>query len=338
MRRYGLLGFVLCGLATWCVDGLSGEKTPTSEKAPSSEKTGATAEPKGLRLVVMDPLALELSCPCVQGYAQRDYKQLAKYLQERLGVPVDVSFSESLVKALKDDERAEIVIGKRSVVEYDAKRSRRGFNYAASLTGKDGKTTQYGMIVVRTADKATSAADLKGYRIYFGPEESAEKHGAAVVLLRQHGIELPAKLETVAGCEEGATAILEMGPEEKGAAVISSYARPLLEGCGTVPKGAIRVVAETKPVPFVTAFVSDKLSGERQKEITAALLELVAQAELMAALETKRGFVKDDVVAQADGAVPARSTVQVGANVDVSAPVEVGATVKVGASAESKKK
>jgi len=333
MRRIAVMGLVLSGLAAWCVDGVSEEKTPLTEK-----KTAATAEPKGLRLVVMDPLAMELSCPCVQGYAQRDYNKLAKYLQTRLGVPVDVTFSESLVKALKDDDRAEIVIGKRSVVEYDAKRSKRGFTYAASLTGKDGKTTQYGMIVVRTADKAAGPADLKGYRIYFGPEESAEKHGAAVALLRLHGVELPAKLETVAGCEEGATAILEMGPEEKGAAVISSYAHPLLEGCGTVPKGAIRVVAETKPIPFVTAFVSDKLSAERQREVTASLLELGAHPDLMIALETKRGFITEDVVARVDGAAPAAVSVEAGSSVEIGSSVEVGAAVEVGASAEVKKK
>jgi ABC-type phosphate/phosphonate transport system substrate-binding protein len=282
MRTWAISIFVLCGLVNPCVRSSAEESTKKST---------------GIRLVVMDPLAKELSCPCVEGYAQRDYLQLGKYLESKLGVPVDVAFSESLVKALKEDERAEIVVGKRSVVEHDARRAKRGFTYAASLTGKDGKTTQYGMIVVRTADKAASVADLKDYRIFFGPEESDEKHAAAVALLKAHGVGLPTKLETVAGCEEGAAAILEMGPEEKGAAVISSYAHPLLEGCGTVPKGAIRVVAETKPVPFVTAFVSDKLSADLGREITAALLELSGRPDLMIALETKRGFVTEEKLA-----------------------------------------
>jgi ABC-type phosphate/phosphonate transport system substrate-binding protein len=269
-----------------------------SQDVVAEEKAQAVRS-SAVRLVVMDPLAKELSCPCVQGYAQRDYLQLAKYLETKLGVPVDVGFSESLVKALKDDERAEIVIGKKSVVEHDAKRAKRGFQYVASLTGKDGKTSQYGMVVVRTADKAAAAADLKDYRIYFGPEESDEKHAAAVALLKANGVTLPAKLETVAGCEEGATAILEMGPEEKGAAVISSYAHPLLEGCGAVPKGAIRVVAETKPVPFVTAFVSNQVPADRRAVIAAALLELHTRPDLMLALETKRGFVAEEQVADA---------------------------------------
>lgn len=264
--------------------------------ADAAETPSLSAESTTLRMVVMDPLAKELSCPCVQGYAQRDYSQLAKYLESQLGVPVAVSFSESLVKALKSDAegRADIVIGKRSVVEHDARRAKLGMNYAGSLTGKDGKTTQYGMIVVRTADKANKVADLVGYKIHFGPEESQEKYSAAIALLKLHGVTLPPKLETVAGCEEGAAAILEMGPEEHGAAVISSYAHPLLEGCGAVPKGAIRVVAETEPVPFVTAFVSDRLSVDRRRQINQALLAIDTRPDLKLALETKRGFVSED--------------------------------------------
>ena len=264
--------------------------------ANAAETPSRATESTTLRMVVMDPLAKELSCPCVQGYAQRDYTQLANYLESKLGVPVEVIFSESLIKALKDvpEGRADIVIGKRSVVEHDARRAELGMHYAGSLTGKDGKTTQFGMLVVRTTDKASKVADLVGYKIYFGPEESDEKHAAAVALLKLHRVTLPAKLETVAGCEEGATAILEMGPSENGAAVISSYAHPLLEGCGAVPKGAIRVVAETEPVPFVTAFVSDRLSVERRRQISEALLDIDARPDLKLALETKRGFVSED--------------------------------------------
>jgi len=38
------------------------------------------------------------------------------------------------------------------------------------------------------------------------------------------------------------------------ATVISSYAQPLLEGCGTIKKGDLRVIGETDPMPFVVAF------------------------------------------------------------------------------------
>ena len=37
-----------------------------------------------LTVVVMDPLAAPLSCPCVEGYAQRRYEVLGEYLSRRL--------------------------------------------------------------------------------------------------------------------------------------------------------------------------------------------------------------------------------------------------------------
>src|SRR5438045_373639 len=72
-----------------------------------------------LVVVVMDPLAKPLSCPCVEGYAQRDYDKLGAHLSKQLGRPVKVHYSDSLVKAmkLKTSGRADVVIGKKSVVE-----------------------------------------------------------------------------------------------------------------------------------------------------------------------------------------------------------------------------
>ena len=61
-----------------------------------------SAPSSALTMVVMDPLALPLSCPCVKGYAQRDYDQLGRYLEGQIGRPVKVAYSESLAAALKD--------------------------------------------------------------------------------------------------------------------------------------------------------------------------------------------------------------------------------------------
>lgn len=252
----------------------------------------AKAKPNTLTVVVMDPLALPLSCPCVAGYAQRDYEKFGQFLEKKLGRPVQVQFSESLKKAMQDktEGKADIVIGKKSVVDADAKSMSLKFDAFASLTDKTGETTQYGMIVVATKDSAKSASDLKDYRIVFGPEEAEEKHGAAITLLKDSGIAVGDKLEMCGGCDEGVKRILEK-TDQKGAAVISSYAHPLLEGCGNVPKGAIRVVAKTKPVPFVTAFLSGKLSVTDRDAIKKAMFEMGSDAELCVALETANGFV-----------------------------------------------
>ena len=117
----------------------------------------------------------------MKGYAQRDYDKLDGAPGERLGRPVKIAYSESLVSALKTktDGKADLIIGKHSVVLFDAAKAGLQVKQVASLTGKDGATTQTGLIVVPTGDKAKTVADLAGYRIIFGPKECDEKHAAA---------------------------------------------------------------------------------------------------------------------------------------------------------------
>jgi ABC-type phosphate/phosphonate transport system substrate-binding protein len=106
---------------------------------------------------------------------------------------------------------------------------------------------------------------------------------------------IPEKPETCAACDEGALKLMEMDKAgEKGAAVISSYAKPLLEGCGTVPKGALRVIAETEPVPFVVAFTNDGLASDVKQALTKCLMSVKDNLDLMTAIETKNGFVPFD--------------------------------------------
>ena len=248
-----------------------------------------------LHLVVMDPLAAPLSCPCVEGYAQRKYEKLAKYLSQHLDREVTVSFGESLKGGLEkgDVETAHIVIGKDSVVRADAAKLEIVVTPVAQLTGKEGETTQTGLVVVRSGDSAKKVHDLSGYRILYGPPECDEKFAAPRELLEEAGIDVVAaeQAETSAACSDGACKIIEWGETQNAAAVISSYAAPLLEGCGTINKGDLRVVAETKPVPFVTAFVNASLSAGEQKAIRKALLAVMDHPQLLLDLETLQGFV-----------------------------------------------
>ena len=75
------------------------------------------------------------------------------------------------------------------------------------------------------------------------------------------------------------------------ATVISSYAQPLLEGCGTIKKGDLRVVGETAPVPFIVAFVNDSLSLTEKESVRKVLFAVGKDRDLCTALETKDGFV-----------------------------------------------
>jgi ABC-type phosphate/phosphonate transport system substrate-binding protein len=247
-----------------------------------------------LTLVVMDPLAAPLSCPCVKGYAQRDYAKLAKHLETKLNRTVTVVFGESLTATLtkKTDGKADIVIGKESVVRHESAANKLALSPVASLTGKDGKTTMTGLIVVPAKDAAISAGDLKEHKIIFGLPECDEKYLAAMTFLKELGVTPPKVPETCASCSDGATKALDAFKKgEKIATVISSYAQPLLEGCGTIQKGDLRVVGETDPVPFVVAFVNEKLPADVRAAVAKELLDMNASKDLLAALETKSGFV-----------------------------------------------
>lgn len=254
----------------------------------------ATAEeklsPPSLTLLVMDPLSSPLACDCVQGYAQREYEALGAYLQRSLQKPVKVVWSESIASATKEHGTPHIIIGKHSVVKSKTKQAKQRVRPIAQLSGLDGKVTQTGLIVVRKQDSARSLSDLNGYRILFGPEDCEEKHSAPMKLLKENGIEIPAKPETSTACSEAAAALMEIPASVNAAAVISSYAKPLLAGCGTIKKGDLRVIGESETVPFITAFASLSLPQAERQAIRTALLDVELEPQLMVALESAEGF------------------------------------------------
>jgi ABC-type phosphate/phosphonate transport system substrate-binding protein len=253
------------------------------------------AESGSFTLIVMDPLAAPLSCPCVEGYAQRKYEALADHLKEQLHRDVSLVFGQSLQVAMKESHgQADLIIGKDSVVRADAAHVKLDVKPLAQLTDKKGDTTQYGLIVVNKADPAQKVSELIDYKIIFGPAEAAEKHGAAINLLKAAKVAIPEKLTIDEACSDGACKVIELGPKSKSAAVISSYAQPLLEGCGTVKKGDLRVVGQTDAVPFVSAFVASKLSEAEQVAIMTSLESLKESPEKLDALESLLGFLPYD--------------------------------------------
>lgn len=245
-------------------------------------------------VVVMDPLAAPLSCPCVKGYAQRDYDKLGKKLETALGRPVIVQYAESLAAAKKkaDHGHIDLIIGKESVVRHDCKSMNIAYTQIAALSGKDGKTTMTGLFVVAATDPALAVGDLKGYQLIFGPADADEKHLAALGLLKEFKVSLPGQLETCNSCSDGALKVLALHKDGmKAATVISSYAQPLLEGCGTIKKGDLRVIGETDPVPFVVAVINNGVRSDVRALVEKTLFAVGEDARLREALETKSGFV-----------------------------------------------
>ena len=243
-------------------------------------------------MVVMDPLSGPLSCDCVRGYAQRKYEVLGEHLERSIGRDVEVHWFESLVEAAEEIKQPiDLVIGKDSVVRADAETMKQSFEARASLTGKDGSVTQRGLIVVRAEDNAKKIGDLKDYRVLFGPTDAAEKSSAIEACLKSNGVVIDSSRKRFGACSEAVSALVRMPTGEPYAAVISSYAEPLLGGCGVVKKGAVRVVGESGPVPFITAFVHSDLPDATKDDITRALLLAGTNPNVLTQMETLAGFV-----------------------------------------------
>jgi len=249
-----------------------------------------SSTPPRLRIVAMDPLSNRLACDCVAGYAQRDYAKLGTFLKKRLGRPVQVAYAEALASpTVGCPETADLFIGKFSVVVFDAEQVELAVRPIAVLSGKDGSLSQTGLFVVRQDDAAQSIEDLMGYRVLFGAADSDEKRSAAFAALEAFDVPLPDEIQAKSSCSTAALAVVE---NDADAAVVSSYAMPLLQGCGTIEKGELRIVGVTDPVPFIGVFATARVDQEMENALMAALADVRNDAALLAAMESKNGFIR----------------------------------------------
>lgn len=245
------------------------------------------AEKEPLRLVVMDPLALQLSCTCVPGTGQRRYDLLAKHLESFVGRPVSVTFEESLGLALERTAGiAHLIIGKDSVVRFDARRRKLSVRPIAALTDRTGATDFKGVFLVRKSSPAKSLADLAGKSIALGPVEDEEAHAAARQALA--AVKAAANWKTAGSLDSAALALHD---GEVDAAVVSDFLPPLLEGCGKLDRGSVRVLGATGPVPFIRVFATGAVDAALEEKIARGLAAVSTSPKLLAALESKSGFV-----------------------------------------------
>ncbi|MBI3880859.1 MAG: PQQ-binding-like beta-propeller repeat protein [Verrucomicrobia bacterium] len=264
------------------------------------------AAPAPLQLIVMDPLALQLSCACVKGTGQRRYNDLAAHLEKSLGRPVKVTYDESLELARQQTRGvADLIIGQDSVVRGDAAKLKLAVRPLAALTNQRGDTTLKGVFLVRKNFPARSLAHLAGKRVSLGPVEDEETHAAAQRALAAANIH--ANFRTAASIDAAA---LAMNDGETDAAVVSDFLPPLLEGCGKLDRGSFQIIGETESVPFIRVFASDAVDAALEAKITRALFDVAKDAKLLAALESKSGFVplrEEAVTAWTDWRGPGRA-------------------------------
>jgi outer membrane protein assembly factor BamB len=243
-------------------------------------------------LVVLDPLAKELACACVQGYAQRDYRKLAARLEKALKQRVAIEFSDDLAETVAGvgPTREVVVIGDRSLVVESATRTQLKLRPVCELTDREGATTASGLLVARKDDPARALKDLAGRTVYVGLVKADAKHTAAHTLLSAAKLQPPVTLEDRSSGNEAALDVMDSSASPLPVAVIPSYALPLLEGCGSIRKGDLKVIGRTAEVPFITVFLSERLTVESEQTILQSLLDLKSDAKLLKSMESRDGF------------------------------------------------
>lgn len=272
--------------------GVAGALTLSDWSASFGTEPAEDKSIKGtLNVVVMDPLAAPLACDCVKGYANRQYQRLAERLESSLNKRIQLQFTDSLSSLKQKDAKlsCDMVIGKCSVVAHQSQSVGETMKPVASLTDKEGRTTQRGMFAVRSSCPAATLLDLDGAVFYFGSEDCDEKWAAPKRLLEQMELAVAPESKSFASCSEAAKALLQLPKDALACAIISSYAAPLLEGCGTIQRGDLKIIGQTEELPFVTAFVNQRLNPELREAITKALCQPV-DSELQELLETEKGF------------------------------------------------
>ena len=250
----------------------------------------ATVHLAPLRIVVLDPLADCLARDCAKGHARRNYQKLAEYLGSALECPVETVYAESLdsppAGAAAD---VDLLIGNFSEVVFHARKLKLPIQPMAMLSDEDGSISQTGLFVVRQDDPARSAANLRKNRLLLGPEESEERHAAALAALEAWGIPQPSPVLTSPDCGSAALAVVEGKAD---AAVVSGHAMPLLESCGVVEKGVLRVIGRTDSVPFIAVFAVDRGGVPWREKLARALWSVCKHEGLLQALQSRDGFVR----------------------------------------------
>lgn len=241
-----------------------------------------------MRIAVLDPLSNRLACGCVADYARRDYDALATHLERQLDRRITILYGESANRLLSDAPPVDVLIGKSSVVRFDAARAGKNLRTLAVLSGKDGSISQTGLFVVRSDDPAEYIGDLDSRSILFGTSDSDETHSAAFAALEAFAIPRPAPIATRESCSAASLAVVEGDAD---AAVVSSYALPLLRGCGTIDAGELKVIGQTDAVPFITVFGTEHLTSQEERSLLDALRSVRDAPEMLAALESRDGFV-----------------------------------------------
>ena len=258
----------------------------------AAEQKRGSASGRPLTLIVMDPLSRELNCVCVKGNGQRDYRKLSARLASAIKEKVNIEFSDDLADTLsliggKNGEY--LIIGDRSLVAHAAEKAGLKCKSICALTDRDGKTSLGATFLIRSDDTAKELKDLEGRKLLLGFPEGDEKVAAALAALKAAGV--AAKPDKHQSFNDAALDLLDSEASPLPVAVLPAYALTMLQGCGSVKPGNLKVLASSEPAPFITAFVSENIPAERREKILSTLLEIKNDPQLLDTIESKEGFL-----------------------------------------------
>ncbi|MEN6425744.1 MAG: PhnD/SsuA/transferrin family substrate-binding protein [Phycisphaerales bacterium] len=249
----------------------------------------AVHRPEPLRVAVTDPLCIRLAPEWLKGQAKRHYVLFGESLARELGRPVEILYADNPGEVFQSHRgQIDVVIGKTSSVLSGAAEIDEPIRPIARLTDENDSSEVFGLFIVRTKDPAETVGSLEDYRILFGPRHDAERHSAALAMLAEHGVAPVPPLQIERDCVKALAAVAKGDAD---AAVIPSYALPLLDGFEGVEEGTLRVLGSTPPEPLVQAFATARLSPTTERTVVDALLSMASDSQLLAAMASKSGFV-----------------------------------------------
>lgn len=262
------------------------------QSAFAAEKNDGAPAKAPLTVIVLDPLSRELACACVQGFGQRDYRKVSARLAAELKERVSIEFSDDLVDTLQligDANGEYLLIGDRFLTAANARKAGLKCQPLCELSDRDGATDLAAVFVVRSDDPAKGLKDLAGRKLLVGLPEGDERVRAAMDALSKAKVEVHTP-DKHGSFNDAALDLLDSETSPLPVAVLPAYALPLLQGCGSVKPGNLRVIAKSPPTPFITVFASENIAPERREKIRKTLLAMSNEPLLLEALESKDGF------------------------------------------------
>lgn len=258
-----------------------------------------------LRIVVTDPTCVQLAPDSLKSRTSRDYAALGAFLTKKLDRPVEVLYRNTLGNTLDSpDASVDLIIGRASAVSFEQTHGDRDVRPVARLTDSQGDSEIWGLFVVRAMSPAQALGDLADHRILFGPPRDVERHADALAALAENSVAPVPPLQIVQDCAEAIAAIVKSDAD---VAVLSSYALPLLEDSPDFKKGTLRVIGQTARRPFIAVFATKRVSPTSERAIHDALLSVVEDPNVPAALGSKSAFVEwTQAPAAAEAPAPAQ--------------------------------